>query len=164
MERSMTVNDVGFALMQAHLLPSVYLQDWFRITTEDGDYYVYVGSLPDLYLEKRVSTDLFEYRNNDWMLLFAMDMFNSRLSPVKVFQASAEEIVTFRVLVSPKPEENLGEAVRRHLMQIENAIDQLGHACEVVVRENDRKEEAELMERLADPSPDNPWIQGRMDS
>lgn len=158
MKKSISMTEVGLALREVHLLPSVYQTDWFRISTEDGDYYVYAGDLPDLYIEKRPLTDLFEFRNEEWILYFAMDMVNAKMNPVKLFQGSRDSI-TFRTNICLESLEMLGEKVLRSIERIEKAIDELGLACEIVMRDNERKDTTELLNSLTDPSPDNPWIQ-----
>jgi len=45
-----------------------------------------------------------------------------------------------------------------------DALNGMGHACEYMVRENGKRMESEMMEELRNPSPDSPWIQGKISS
>jgi len=160
----MTINDVGLALSSAHLLPSVYRVGCFLITTADGEYLVRADRLPEIYIDKTVQTDLFEYGNEDVLLLLAMDMVNSEVGPVKVFQGESYDTIVFRVSLWAESTEHLEDRVRWSLGKIENAIDGMGHACEYMVRENGKRMGADLMEELRNPSPDSPWIKGKISS
>ena len=160
----MTINDVGLVLSRAHLLPSVYQVGSFFITTEDGEYLVRADRLPDIYIDKTVPTNLFEYEDENWLLLFAMDMVNAAMSPVKVFQGSTDDTIIFRTSLRADSPERLEEMVRLSLEKIEDAIDGMGHACEYMVRENGKRMESEMMEELRNPSPESPWIQGKISS
>ena len=160
----MTINDVGLALSSAHLLPSVYRVGCFLITTADGEYLVRADRLPEIYIDKTVQTDLFEYGNEDVLLLLAMDMVNSEVGPVKVFQGESYDTIVFRTSLWAESTERLEDRVRWSLEKIENAIDGMGHACEYMVRENGKRMESEMMEELRNPSPDSPWIQGKISS
>ena len=160
----MTINDVGLALSSAHLLPSVYRVGCFLITTADGEYLVRADRLPEIYIDKTVQTDLFEYGNEDVLLLLAMDMVNSEVGPVKVFQGESYDTIVFRVSLWAESTERLEDRVRGSLGEIENAIDGMGHACEYMVRENGKRIESEMMEELRNPSPDSPWFQGKISS
>ena len=160
----MTINDVGLVLSRAHLLPSVYRVGCFLITTADGEYLVRADRLPEIYIDKTVQTDLFEYGNEDVLLLLAMDMVNSEVGPVKVFQGESYDTIVFRTSLWAESTERLEDRVRWSLGMIENAIDGMGHACEYMVRENGKRMESEMMEELRNPSPDSPWIQGKISS
>lgn len=160
----MTINEVGLALSRAHLLPSVDGVGCFRITTGDGEYLVRADRLPEFYIDKTVQTYLFEYGKEDWLLMLAMDLLNTELSPVKVFQGNTYDTLVFRVGLWVDSSDHLEERVLRSLEKIENALDGMGHACAHLLRENGRKERFELMEQLMNPSPDSPWIQGKIHS
>lgn len=160
----MTSDEIGIALMSGHFSPVVDEVNWFRITHELEDYRLYVGRLPDVYLEKKVPTECFEYERNTWMLYFAMDMVNEQMSPVKVFMGRDDDNVTFRMTITPGFSEELLEDLPLCMGRIEQTVSELGHACTVVVRENGEREAHELMEALSDPSPENPWIQGKTTS
>lgn len=160
----MTINDVGLVLSRAHLLPSVYRVGCFLITTADGEYLVHADRPPEIYIDKTVQTDLFEYENEDVLLLYAKDMVNAEMSPVKVFQGETPDTVVFRVGLWADSTEHLEERVQWSLGVIENAVDGLGHACEYMVKGTGERMSSKLMEELRNPSPDNPWLQGMISS
>ena len=164
MGKRLTVDDIGYSLIAGHYLPVVVDVNWFQVTSEGNDYYVYAGRLPEVFMEKRVSLDYFEYNRNEYLVHVAMDLANSQMSQVKVFQGGADDMVTFRVGMDTSLPEQFLEDMSPCLERLEQAVAEFGHACSVVVKADKDRESAELIERLSDPSPDNPWTRGKMTS
>ena len=136
---------IGFALMQAGLSPFALDVDLFQIVHEGENYFVYTDRLPELYIEKRIPLDYFEYRRQDWILFFAMDRVNSRRSPVVVFNAGSSDTITFRFYLDAASVNDLQEDLWPCFAQIEQAIDAFGMACEVAVRETVIEDDSALV-------------------
>lgn len=156
MEDRLTIDEIGFALHLKHFMPHVEDVDWFRISSEDEEYHVYVGRLPEVFVEKRVPTGQFEYKKEFFLLYPAMDMVNSRMSRAKVFMGNDEETLVFRVGISPEDSERFLEGLGHCMTALETAVSEMGHACCVMVEQNEKHEAEEMVEDLQDPFPDNP--------
>lgn len=157
-------NAVGMALMQAGLSPFTLDVDSFQIVWEGENYVVHTDRLPFVFVEKRVPLDLFEYKHENWIVSFAMDRVNMLRAPLTVFRGDAFDTVTFRVCLLPSCEEELQSILVQGMEGIEKGIEQFGQACDVAVREDAESELKGLTESLSDPSPENPWIRGKMRS
>lgn len=150
--------------MQAGLSPFTLDTEMFQIVREGENYIVHTDRLPEVYIEKRVPLDLFEYKGENWIVCFAMDRVNLRRTPVVVYRAESSDTVTFRVCLSPGSGESLSGALESIFVIIEQAIEAFGHACEVAVRDEEEDTMSQLMESLANPSPDSLWIRGKTSS
>lgn len=157
-------SEIGFALMQAGLSPFSLDTDMFQIVHMGENYIVHTDRLPEVYIEKRVPLDLFEYKRENWIVCFAMDRVNLRRTPVTVFRAEAMDTVTFRICSQPGTVEKFSAELDAYFTRIEQAIDAFGQACEVAVRDDDKDSMSELMEGLSDPSTDSPWLHGKISS
>ena len=97
----LTSNEVGWALMQAGLSPFTLDTEMFQIVREGENYIIHTDRLPEIYIEKKVSLDQFEYKDENWIVCFAMDRVNLRRTPVVVYRAESSDTVTFRICLSP---------------------------------------------------------------
>ena len=128
------------------------------------NYLVHTDRLPEIYIEKKVPLDLFEYKRENWIVCFAMDRVNLRRTPVVVFRAEAIDTVMFRICISPGSVEEFSDGLESYFTRIEQAINAFGQACEVAVREDDKDTMSELMEGLSDPSTASLWFHGKISS
>ena len=164
MSRILTSNEVGWALMQAGLTPFTLDTEMFQIVREGENYIVHTDRLPEIYIEKKVTLNQFEYKDENWIVCYAMDRVNLRRTPVVVFRAESRDTVTFRICLSPVSIEAFSGALDSTFVTIEQAVEAFGHACEVAVRDEEEDTMTQLMESLANPSPDSPWIRGKRSS
>ena len=160
----LTSKEVGWALMRAGLSPFSLDADMFQIVHEGENYTVHTDRLPELYIEKRVPLYHFEFKGENWIVCYAMDRVNARRTPVVVFRAESTDTVTFRVCLRPESDVAFKADLDACFMKIEQAMDAFGQACEVALRDDEKESVASIMEDLADPSPDNPWLHGKMRS
>ena len=160
----LTSNEVGWALMQAGLSPFTLDTEMFQIVREGENYIVHTDRLPEIYIEKRVSLDLFEYKDENWIVCYAMDRVNLRKTPFVVYRAEASDTVSFRICLSPGSSEAFSGSFEGIFVTIEQAVEAFGYACEVAVRDEEEDTMSQLMESLANPSPDSPWIRGKRSS
>lgn len=156
--------EVGFALMRAGLSPFSLDTDVLQIVYMGENYLVHTDRLPEIYIEKKVPLDLFEYKRENWIVCFAMDRVNLRRTPVVVFRAEAIDTVMFRICISPGSVEEFSDGLESYFTRIEQAINAFGQACEVAVREDDKDTMSELMEGLSDPSTASLWFHGKISS
>lgn len=153
--------EVGFALMRAGLSPFSLDTDVFQIVYMGENYLVHTDRLPEIYIEKKVPLDLFEYKRENWIVCFAMDRVNLRRTLVVVFRGEALDTVTFRIGIRPESAEKFGADLDSSFARIEQAVDAFGQACEIAVRDDDKDSMAELIDSLSDPSSDSPWTRGK---
>ncbi len=156
--------EVGFALMSAGLSPFSLDTDMFQIVYLGENYLVHTDRLPEIYIEKKVSLDLFEYKRENWIVCFAMDRVNLRRSPVVLFRGEALDTVTFRICICPGSAEEFRAELDSYFARIDQALDAFGQACEVAVRDDDKDAMLELMEGLSDPSTASLWLHGKISS
>ena len=124
-------------------------------------YYAYTGRLPEVYLEKRVAADHFDYGEDLMLLCQALDMVNSQLSPVKAFLAEEDSTVVFRLCLDPKTAGQFKEELPKHLDRLEQSVSEMGQACELAVRRSRMQGADDLMESLMNPAPNNPLLLGK---
>lgn len=161
MENNITAKDICWALLTGRYAPDTEDIDWFRFEQYNEFYYAYTGRLPEVYLEKRVAADHFDY-GEDLMLLYeALDMVNSQLSPVKAFLAEEDSTVVFRLCLGPKTAGQFKEELPNHLDRLEQSVLEMGQACELAVRRSRMQGADDLMESLMNPTPNNPLLLGK---
>lgn len=131
-----TSNQVGVALLQAGLSPFVLDTDMYQIVWGGENYTVFADCPPMVYIEKTVPLDLFEYKHETWILYFAMDLVNLRRTPVVVYRGNHDDTLSFRICLPADVFDSFEENEDSVFMQIEEAIDTLGQACEIAVRSN----------------------------
>ena len=155
-----TSNSVGLFLMQAGLSPRTLDIDMFQIVWGRENYTVYTDQLPDLYLEKRVPLELFEYMHEDLIVCFAMDKINLRRNPVVAYRGPYEDSIFLRTSFRIEDSENdvFKKAISKCFIDLERSIDAFGQACDVAVSSSNEDDMANLLTSLKDPDPDSPWI------
>lgn len=159
MNERITAQDIGLALQTGGLHPYVKDIDLYSIQNGGDDYEIYTGQLPDIYIRKRVSMDLFEFQEHAWVLAAAMNRVNSQYTPVRV--TAGYDMISLTLCIEPASIESFSKRMPQWLTRIEQAVDQLGQACEVVLREKEQDDLAEVSNQLSSPTPDSPWLHGQ---
>ena len=159
-----TSSEVGMALKLAGLSPFALDTRTFQIVHGGENYVVYADCLPEIYVEKMVPLDLFEYRRMDWVTYCAMDLVNAKRTTVVVYRQESQDTVKFRTVVRPESTDSFIKALDGCFFGIEQAMDDFGMACETVIRIDEKGAMSDMMEELSNPSPDSPWLQGKMRS
>ena len=159
MNERTTAQDIGLALQVEGFHPFVKDIDLYGIQNGGDDYVVYTGQLPDIYIRKRVSTDFFEYQEHPWLLAVAANRVNSRYTPVRI--TVEYDMVSLTLCVEPTSLESFSKRLPQWLARIEQAVDQLGQACDLVLREAAQDDLAEVSNQLSNPTPDSPWLKGQ---
>lgn len=134
MKEQLTPHQIGLALMEAGLAPFALDTDRFQIVWGGENYTVYVGRLPEIYIEKTVPLNYFEYRNEKWILYSAMDEVNYRLSPVVVYRGLSDDTLSFRFCLRAGSFDKFQEELGHCFSQIECALDAFGLACDMIIR------------------------------
>ena len=161
MSEVLTSNEVGMALKLAGLYPFALDTRVFQIVHSGENYVVYTDHLPDIYVEKTVPLDLFEYKRMDWVTYCAMDLVNAKRTPIVVYRQESRDTIKFRAAVRPESTKAFIDALEGCVFQIEQAMDDFGMACEIVIRNDEKDAMSDMMEELSDPSSDNPWLRGK---
>ena len=161
MSGTISPKEVGMALKLAGLSPFALDTRTFQIVHGGENYAVYADCLPDIYVEKTVPLDLFEYKRMDWVTYCAMDLVNAIRAPVVVYRQESRDTIKFRAAVRPESTKAFIDALEGCVFQIEQAMDDFGMACEIVIRNDEKGAMSDLMEELSDPSFDSPWLRGK---
>lgn len=159
MNERITAQDIGLALQTGGLHPYVKEIDLYGIQNGGDDYEVYTGQLPDIYIRKRVSMDLFEFLEHAWVLAAAMNRVNSQYTPVRV--TAGYDMIFLTLCVEPASIGSFSKRLPQWLAKIEQAVDQLGQACDLVLREAAQDDLVEVSNQLSNPTPDSPWLHGQ---
>ena len=133
MSKIISSNQIGLALMNAGLYPFLLDTDMYQIVWDGGNYTVYTGSLPEVYIETTVMLDLFEYNKDLSILYSAIDKVNWRLSPVVAYRVS-DDTVSFRICLRPESEDAFLKDMNTYFERIGQAIDVFGQACYLATR------------------------------
>lgn len=156
---NLSPHDIGIALQQKGLLPYVKDLNIYGIYSEGEEYEVFTERLPEVYLRKRVPTETYVFQERPWLLACAMNRINALDSPVRVWADS--EKVTFTLYIEPTSFGAFQAGLPRWLAFLELAADQLGQACEVLLREDEQHDLEAVTEQLCNPSQDSPWLRGQ---
>lgn len=159
MSEKLSAQDIGLALQAASLHPFVKDVNLYGIQNGGDDYEVFTGRLPEVYIRKQVPMEFFEFREHPWILACAMNRVNAQYSPVSVWANS--DMVSFILCIEPGSFEAFSERLPQWLSYIEQAVDQLGQACEVIIREDEEDDLSRVNKQLSDPTPDSPWLHGQ---
>lgn len=158
MNENLTAKDIGIALHQKELHPYVKDMNLYGIYSDGEEYEVFTERLPEVYIRKQVPTETYEFEEHPLVLACAMNRVNALDSPVRVWADS--EQVTFALFIEPASFESFQAGLPRWLACLEQATDQLGQACEILLRYE--PDDLEVIEKqLTDPTPDSPWLQGQ---
>ena len=161
MSRILSSSEVGMALKLAGLSPFALDTRTFQIVHGGENYAVYADCLPEIYVEKTVPLDLFEYKRMDWVTYCAMDLVNAKRTPVVLYRQESRDTVKFRAAVRPESSETLIKVLDGCFLSIELAMDDFGMACEIVIRNDEKGAMSDIMEELSDPDFDSPWLRGK---
>ena len=101
MSEILAPNEVGLALKLAGLYPFALDTRVFQIVYGGENYVVYAERLPEVYVEKTVPLDLFEYKRMDWVTYCAMDLVNAKRAPVVVYRQESRDTIKFRSVIRP---------------------------------------------------------------
>jgi hypothetical protein len=162
MKSELTVDEIGKVLRLGHFWPYFEEVDWLKIEKEGDEFHVYVGELPEVFVEKRVPTSWFEFKEEEYLLYLAMDMVNAKMSRAKVFFVDTQYTLVFRVGISPETPKKFLDGLEHCVSAIERAISEMGRACSLMVERSEKFEAEEMMEKLQDTSPDNPWLNSKI--
>ena len=154
-------NEVGMALKLAGLYPFALDTRAFQIVHSGENYVIYTDHLPDIYVEKTVPLELFEYKRMDLVTYCAMDVVNAKRAPVVVYRQESRDTIKFRAVIRPESTKAFVEALDGCVFSIEQAMDDFGMACEIVIRNDEKDAMSDMMEELSDPSPDSPLLRGK---
>ncbi len=149
------------ALKLAGLSPFALDTRTFQIVHGGENYAVYADCLPEIYVEKTVPLDLFEYKRMDWVTYCAMDLVNAKRTPIALYRQESRDTIKFRAIVRPESSETFIKALDGCFLSIEQAMDDFGMACEIVIRNDEKGAMSDIMEELSDPAFDSPWLQGK---
>lgn len=161
MSEILSPNEVGLALKLAGLYPFALDTRTFQIVHRGENYAVYADCLPEIYVEKTVPLELFEYKRMEWVTYCAMDLVNAKRSSVVAYRQESRDTIKFRAVIRPESTESFIKALDGCIFRIERAMDDFGMACEVVIRNDEKGAMSDMMEELFDPSPDSPWLRGK---
>ena len=158
MSTVITSNTVGLFLMQAGLSPRTVDIDMFQIVRGGENYTMYTDQLPDIYLEKRVPLELFEYLQEDLIVSFAMDHINLRRNPVVAYRGPYEDSIFLRTCFRIEDDEDFKKSLDKCFLDLEQSMDAFGQACDMAVCCSQENDMSNLLATLTDPEPDSPWI------
>lgn len=148
--------DVGMVLQKLSLEPTIEAINMYRISYKGERMYVHTDRLPEIYIERPVHIDRFNWENNESIMGLAISMVNDQRQPVRVYWLD-EHFISFMLCIEPESADSLLEQLPERFVQMEQAAEAVEHAYEGA-RHYDIKA---LLEQLAIPSPDNPWTKGK---
>lgn len=153
---------IGLALQVVGLHPYVKGVNRFGIHRGGDDYEILTERLPEIYIRKIVSQDLFDWRDDRRILACAVNVFNAKPFPVRA--VIGYDTIAFVLNTETVSEEHFSARIMSWLDQIEESLDLFGQCCAMVVRDWEKDDLNELTKQLSDPSFDNPWLKGQKGS
>lgn len=159
MNNCISSQGIGLALQEKGLHPYVKGIDCFGIMNGGDDYEVNTSRLPEFYIRKTVSQDLFDWRDDKGVLACATNMFNAQPFPVRAI--IGYDTLAFVLCFEVVSIEHFSERILHWLSQIEQAIDQFGQACATVVRDWEQDNLDIMEQELSNPNLDSPWLKGK---
>lgn len=155
----LSAQDIGLALQAGGLHTYVKEINLYGIQNGGDDYEVYTGQLLDIYPEACIAMDLFEFQEHAWVLAAAINRVNSQYTPVRV--AAGFDMISLTLCVEPASIESFSKLLPQWLARIEQAVDQLGQACDLVLLEAAQDDLAEVSNQLSNPTPTAPGCRDR---
>lgn len=149
-ENDLTTQTIGLALQASGLHPYVEEVNVYGIQRGGDDYEVFTEQLPEIYIRKTVSVDLFDWRENKGILACATNLFNAQPFPVRAI--IGYDTMAFVLNVEVVSYEYFSERIMHWLNLIEQAIDQFGQACAAVVRDWDQEALKTMEQELSNPN------------
>lgn len=159
---NLTTQTIGLALQAAGLHPYVKSINRYGIYRGGDDYEVFTDRLPEIYILKTVSQDLFDWREDEQALDCAINTFNAKLFPVRAF--CGYDTIVFVLNTEVDSADYFSARIMPWLDQIEESLDLFGQCCAMVVHDWEQDDLNELTKQLSDPSFDNPWLKGQKTS
>lgn len=129
----LSAQDISHALQAAGLHPYVKDLNIYGIDNEGDEYEVFTERLPEIHIRKQVPTETYAFEEHPLVLACAMNQVNALDSPVRVW--ADYEKVTFTLCIEPASFESFLAGIPRWLSCLEQAADQLGQACEILLRD-----------------------------
>ena len=156
---NLTTQTIGLALQEAGLHPYIKGINCYGIHRGGDDYEVLTERLPEIYIRKIVSQDLFDWRDDKRILACAVNVFNAKPFPVR--SVIGYDTIAFALNTEIVSEEHFSARIMSWLDQIEESLDLFGQCCDMVVRDWEKDDLDKLSQQLADPNADNPWLKGQ---
>ena len=151
--------DIGMIFHTLGLHPYIKQINCYGIHRGGDDYEVLTGRLPEVYIRKIVSVDLFDWRDDKRILACAVNVFNAKPFPVR--SVIGYDTIAFVLNAETLSEEHFSARIMPWLDQIEESLDLFGQCCAMVVRDWEKDDLDKLSQQLADPDADNPWLKGQ---
>lgn len=158
-DNDLTTQIIGLALQTVGLHPYIKGINHFGIYRGGDDYEVFTDRLPEIYILKTVSQDLFDWRKDEQALDCVINTFNAKLFPVRAFYGY--DTIVFVLNTEVVSEEHFSSRIMSWLDQIEESLDLFGQCCAMVVRDWEKDDLDKLSKQLTDPDADNPWLKGQ---
>lgn len=157
--RLISSQDIGLALQAADLQPYVKGINHFGIYRGGDDYEVFTERLPEIYIRKTVSVDLFDWRDNKGILACAVNVFNAKPFPVRA--VIGYDTMAFVLNTETVSEDHFSARIIPWLDQIEESLDLFGQCCAMVVRDWEKDNLDKMKHELSNPNLDSPWLKGQ---
>ena len=119
--RLISSQDIGLALQAADLHPYVKGINHFGIYRGGDDYEVFTERLPEIYIRKTVSVDLFDWRDDKRILACVVNVFNAKPFPVRA--VIGYDTMAFVLNTETVSEEHFSARIMPWLDQIEDRLD-----------------------------------------
>lgn len=161
-DNNLTTQTIGLALQASGLHPYVNGINRYGIHRGGDDYEVLTERLPEIYIWKTVSQDLFDWRDDKRLLDCAANFFNANHFPVRAI--IGYDMIRFVLNTELISVEQFSGRIMSWLDQIEESLDLFGQCCAIVIRDHDKKDLYKVTEQLLDPTFDNPWLKGQKGS
>ena len=157
--RLISSQDIGLALQAADLHPYVKGINHFGIYRGGDDYEVFTERLPEIYIRKTVSVDLFDWRDDKRILACVVNVFNAKPFPVRA--VIGYDTMAFVLNTETVSEEHFSARIMPWLDQIEESLDLFGQCCAMVVRDWEQDNLDKMKHELSNPNLDSPWLKGK---
>ncbi len=158
-ENDLTTQTIGLALQEAGLHPYVKDISRFGIYRGGDDYEVFTERLPEIYIRKTVSVDLFDWRENKGILTCTVNVFNAKPFPVRA--VIGYDTMAFVLNTETVSEDHFSTRIMSWLDQIEESLDLFGQCCAMVVRDWEQDNLDKMKHELSNPNLDSPWLKGK---
>lgn len=155
-EKDLTTQTIGLALQASGLHPYVKDINRFGIHHGGDDYEVFTERLPEIYIRKTVSSDLFDWRENKGILTCTVNVFNAKPFPVRA--VIGYDTMAFVLNTETVSEDHFSARIIPWLDQIEESLDLFGQCCATIVRDWEKDDLYKVAEQLSNPDSDNPWL------
>lgn len=156
MSESISSQDIGLTLQACGLNPYIKGINHFGIYRGGDDYEVLTERLPEIYIRKTVSLDLFDWRDDKRILACVVNVFNAKPFPVRA--VIGYDIMAFVLNTETVSEDHFSARIIPWLDQIEESLDLFGQCCAMVVRDWEQDNLDKMKHELSNPNLDSPWL------